>query len=173
MKYIPSLSDIILILFIFILTGFGILFINLVFFKLTGFGAFLNTGYSMCKYEDPLLEILPVDHKECAWVPINILILNPFIDRNNLQIGDNVCYLKNSDIICHRILDKRERDGKVEYYIAGLHPRALKEWVPAEKVYAEVVDKFPRAMGGPFLMALFLGYNPVEIFIYLNKGFYI
>lgn len=174
MNLLPSFSDLLKILLIFLITGFGIFLLSILMLNVIGIGIFLNTGYSMCAYEDPLLEFLPINDDKCSWVPINVLVINPYIDRNNLKIGENVCYFRNTDIVCHRIFDRRiDERGKVIYYIAGLHPNSLKEWVEADKIYGVVIDKFPRGMGGPFLIAMFLFSDPLSIYIKLNKGYYI
>jgi len=175
MKLFPSFEDLAKVFFLIIIAGALFTVIDLLIVKVFGFGMFINTGYSMCKYEDPALEILPINDGGCSWVPFNVLLINPYVDKGKLEIGDNVCYFGDrNDLICHRIFDKKEENGKIYYYIAGLHPYALKEWVPAEKIYGKVVDKFHRGIGGSMFTILSIVYgNPVELFIYINKGGYL
>jgi len=175
MKLFPSFEDLARILFLMLISGAIFISISILAVKVLGFGMFVNTGYSMCKYEDPALEILPINDKACSWVPFNVLLINPYIDKTKLEVGDNVCYFGDrGDLICHRIFDKKEVNGSVYYYIDGLHPHALKEWVSADRIYGKVVDKFHRGIGGSMFIILSIVYgNPVELFIYINRGGYL
>ena len=174
---IPSLDDILTIFTTIIILGFALLIVQSLTLKLTKTPIFINTGYSMCKYQDPLLEYLPIDDPDCSWTPFNILLLDTRIDPNNLKVGDNVCYWSGlpyqSNLICHRIQKVKEENGQLKYWIAGLHPLSKKEWVSPNQIYAKVVDKLPRGFGAPVILVAYLGYNPLGVAIYINAGGYI
>jgi len=173
---LPSLKDLAIIFAGIVIVGFIIDAFSIAQLKLTGMAAFLNDGYSMCAYNDPIYEYLPITDSKCAWTPINMLILNTHINKSNFKIGDNVCYWKGPEfygyLVCHRIFAVKMQGNEKIYYIKGLNPKALKEWVPASKIYAEVIDKLPRAIGGPVLFAAYLFKNPLYYYIYINSGGY-